>query len=282
MNPNQAPATGLVALQQNVKTIRNPFGFDFYITYDGGKKKNRNRIRFPGDNKPRTMIGPLATVIATHLYQLIRNKYHDEQVEKIRAASGHRESRKYSVPRDIENKIWFLITGEQKHQTTEIDDLNKNVQIDMSALDENIAALDNAASSSTTVPNISKFLDQANAAAIDAMGELPEGQAGRIRGTAGVAKPTTSALVNSLPANVTDADQVTLTPSMESSEMFIPDAPIPGEPAAPAPIQTGSPVATDPLNGYRPATIDPLNPPPAPVADAAGFAEIGTLNNPQQ
>lgn len=103
----------LLDLQRSSKQIRNPFGFDFHYTWGG------QPYVFKGTGKNnglwQSLLGPLADLTANHLFQLIVNKYHDEQTEPLKLEGKYDAARKYRVPADVEDTIWELITGEKEY-----------------------------------------------------------------------------------------------------------------------------------------------------------------------
>lgn len=153
-------AVDLVGLQKSVKTITNPFGFDFVWTWNG------KAIRVPGDGAPRQVIGILRDHLAWHLYNKVRNQYHDEQVNKLREAGNEKGARKYRVPREVENKIYQMITGENLY-----DDGGElrvqNVQADLTELKKEISKLDSSPAGAASAVSVSDIIDEANKEALE-------------------------------------------------------------------------------------------------------------------
>lgn len=101
----------LLSLQQSSKQIRNPFGFDFHYTWGGQPYVFKGTGKYNG--KWQVLLGPIAELTANHLFQLIRNQYHDEQTEPMKLEGKYDAARKYRVPLATEDTIWSLITGEE-------------------------------------------------------------------------------------------------------------------------------------------------------------------------
>ena len=149
----------LVQLQQSTKRIRNPFGFDFTAAWD------RQKIVLKGDGKWKTVIGRLRDHIASRLYDKIYNQYHDEQVAKLKAAGRDKDARKFVVSAQIENKIYFMITGELKNKGVDMNDENETA--DLTELKDEISTMDKTArgNGGSTV-SISEIIDNANGEAL--------------------------------------------------------------------------------------------------------------------
>lgn len=153
----------LVSIQNSGKPIRNPFGFDFTVKYA------HKPIVLKGDGEWVSVVGPLRDHIARHLYMKIRYQYHDEQTAAMKAKGDHTGARSYSVPAEIENKIWFLITGEKLHNNADVAD-QVNDEADLTVLKNEIKALDRKVSTQAGPINVTKILNKAMNEA------LPQGQ----------------------------------------------------------------------------------------------------------
>lgn len=175
----------LVDLQRNLKAIRNPFGFDFTITW-GGKP-----YTIPGDGSWRRLLPVLADHAARHLYMKVRYQYHDEQVEKLKQQGSEKMARRYAVPKPVENKIWKLITGDNLQETNESYD---EAKADLSVISEGLSLVDKAAIGSSSVSNISSIIDQANEEAISSLSD-DSGDSGHSSGNAAL-NPAASAPAN--------------------------------------------------------------------------------------
>lgn len=148
----------LVQLQQSAKRIRNPFGFDFTAAWD------RQKIVLKGDGKWKTVIGRLRDHIANRLYDKIYNQYHDEQVSKLKAAGRDKDARKFVVSAMVENKIWFMITGEEKNKGVGIEE---EETANLTELKDEISTMERTAKGNGgTTMSISEILDNANGEAL--------------------------------------------------------------------------------------------------------------------
>lgn len=165
----------LVGLQQSAKKIRNPFGFDFIVTWD------KHPFVLKGDGQWKTVVGPLRNHIAKHLYMKIRYQYHDEQVAKLRAAGRDKDARKFMVSAVVENKIWRMITGEDLHKEVDTE-LEAQELANLSELHKELKNIDVTAAQANHVANVTEIIDTANAEAINAAGDPGEGRAAHVRG----------------------------------------------------------------------------------------------------
>lgn len=178
----------LLDLQRSSKQIRNPFGFDFHYTWGG------QPYVFKGTGKHngawQTLLGPLADLTANHLFQLIVNRYHDEQTEPLKLEGKYDAARKYRVPMDVEDTIWQLITGEatyprKKGNKKEIDVENQkaNLTVLKGALD-NLKAEGRKARAGEVneVANVSGLIQRAQKE-IGGLG-VPAGESDHAGGTA--------------------------------------------------------------------------------------------------
>lgn len=162
----------LLALQSTAKAIRNPFGQDFTVTWDGQK------VTLKGDAEWKTFIGPLATHIAKHLYSLVLNATHDKNVRELKSSGRTAEARKYSVPSAIKNKIWLAITGTDHPDFNGVDFNATNTvdQMDFSILAKDMGDIDRIAETSPTLTNVSQIVQQASDEAVAALtGETVDG-----------------------------------------------------------------------------------------------------------
>lgn len=128
----------LVDLQQNTKRIRNPFGFDFRWTW------NKRPIVLKGDGEWKTVIARLRDHLAWHLYNKVRNQYHDEQVAKLRLNGRERDAKKFRVSSVVEDKIYMMITGEKLHKEI-TDDQVQQEAADLTELNKEISKLETTA-----------------------------------------------------------------------------------------------------------------------------------------
>ena len=102
----------LLALSSR-KSIRNPFGIDFHFKWDGrgAVLKGYQDI----ESAPWVPLIPrLAEHVATRLFNLIANGYHDRKVAELKSSGQEKLAKKFHIGSDVENKIWFCITGEMK------------------------------------------------------------------------------------------------------------------------------------------------------------------------
>lgn len=207
--------SNLVDLQQNVKKIRNPFGFDFTVKYAG------RPITLSGDGNWYTILAPLADHIANRLYMKVRYQYHDEQVAALKAKGDDKGARGYSVPIEVENKISMLITGLPKHTGF---DTAENVEdaADLTELKNELKAMEKKASINNGPINISRILDKANVEA------LPVAQA--VEGKSSSGHRTGSASLSdeivpekdTTPVNVADLNPEEIVPQAPVKENTIP------------------------------------------------------------
>lgn len=121
---------------QEVKQIRNPFKFDFYVPW------TKRYILLPSDGKWYQVITPLHKHIAKHLYSKIRWQYHDEQKAELIKQGRKDEARVYQVDAKILDKIWYLITGETRPGRTK--ESLAAEQADLSALKQTLSGMDTA------------------------------------------------------------------------------------------------------------------------------------------
>lgn len=167
----------LVGLQQSAKRIRNPFGFDFTHTWD------KQPITLKGDGQWYDVVGPLQKHLAKHLYQKVRYQYHDEQVASLKAKGDKDAARKFRVSKQVENKIWRMITGEDLHKGFGAED-NKQDAADLTQLKKEVSRMHQKAVENSSGVNISKILNEANAEAEALAENVGEGESGHTKGTA--------------------------------------------------------------------------------------------------
>lgn len=205
----------LIALQESSKLIRNPFGFDFVGQW-GGKK-----VVIKGDGKARSVIGPLRDHLARHLYMKVYYQFHDEQVTALKLKGDDRGAAKYRVPATIENMIWRMITGEDKHKLDTNQEVENNA--DLSELKKNMTNLEKEAAKSSDGVNISNILMKAQAESVEAGKGLKEGETTRAKGTAKVTDKIEVEEVeekNEMPVEVNE---------VEEDESTLNDADVPGD-----------------------------------------------------
>ena len=150
-----------------MKQIRNPFGFDFIVEW------NKEKARLPGhqglEGAPWIpLVGPLADHAAVHLYNKVYNQFHDTQVKKIQATQGDKASRSYRVPKQVEDKLWWMITGEHKFPELSQEQVAQE-EANLKDLEAAVKQAD-AASSSGGGISVAALLEQANDEAIAKMG----------------------------------------------------------------------------------------------------------------
>lgn len=165
----------LIGLQQSAKRIRNPF-CDLVVTWDS------KPFLFKKDpDKWISLVGALARHAAKRLYQKVYYQYHDEQKAKLLAEGRDKEARKYRVPRQTEDLIWFMITGE--HLYRDIDTTAEQQEAaDLAALHSEITKLDAKATASSELFNVSGLLEAAQQEAYETVGSLGDGESAHVSG----------------------------------------------------------------------------------------------------
>lgn len=173
----------LVDLQNSSARIRNPFGFDFVWTW------NKKKIKLVGDGQWKKVIGPLRDHMAKHLFNKVYNQYHDEHTAPLKAQGKFAEARAYRVPLEVENKIWFMITGEEKRKLKSepsVEDANEAA--DLTNLKEEMSKNKGEGQ----MISVSKVIDEAN---MEALSNFNDG------GVSTKTQGGTAKLVDEKPAN---------------------------------------------------------------------------------
>lgn len=155
-------ADNLVELQRSASKIRNPFGFNFLWTWDN------QPIVLKGDGRWRSVIKPLRDHLAKHLFNKVYNQYHDEAVLKLKDAGNERAARQFRVPLAVEDKIWYMITGDHLHKGLSMTGANenKNDAADLHELKEEISKMDAQGGDTPQAFSVSSIIDNANSEAL--------------------------------------------------------------------------------------------------------------------
>lgn len=150
----------LIGLQQSSKPIRNPFGFDFVHTWNSRPMVLRANPDFIH------LIGPLRDHMAKHLFMKVKYRWADEQKAVMKKNGQADQARTYMVPRDVEDKIWMMITGEARYDGKASTPANLDT-VDLSELNQELAKL-GSSSANTSMPDMTSLLATATLEALAA------------------------------------------------------------------------------------------------------------------
>lgn len=167
-------------MQRSAQKIRNPFKFDFQCKWNG------ETVTLPGDGDWYTFVGPLATHITRHLKMAVLNRFHDENVAKLKREDKIEDARKFRVSEAMVNHVHKMITGKDDPSLNALPEDIERAELDLSILQKDMQQVTSQAAKSSSMGDISSILNAAQVEGEALAETVGEGQSASGSGQAAV------------------------------------------------------------------------------------------------